>query len=153
MKVTVDYQGNVDVPFQDLLDNPKLVLHNMPRVQSIEKVGEMDYRVTSKPYALHAGIIITGIAHVNLDVVDGEIVWSHSDNHDHKVCNGIIEGVARRNGDGSTFLKGTVTIEHVLATGLMTPFIKPLARKLSKQMIEEFRENFHDPVYENNVPD
>lgn len=148
-----DYEGVVDIPFGDLLNDPKLVLRNLPRVETIELMDDLDYRVTTKPFVFHKGFNIKGVSHVNLDVVDGVIAWSRSQHHCDETCNGSIEGTANDNGDGRTFIQGRVGFKHPFINMLSWNFIKPMAEKVGEQFLQEFIQNFNDPAHENDVPE
>lgn len=149
----ITYEGVVEIPFSELLEDPRLVLRNLPRTESIELCGELDYKVTTTPFNLHNAVQIVGVGHVNLDVVDGEIIWSRSDHHCEETCNGLIEGTARDNGNGTTYITGVIGLIHPYITRSSWMFIKPMAQKLGQQALAEFQANFRDPIFENDVPE
>jgi hypothetical protein len=152
MKLGFDYEADVDVPFSELLADPLLVLRNLPRVDSITKVGDMDYRVVTTPYVVHSALAITGIGHVCLSVSEGKVKWDRSPNHCNVQCNGIITGEASALPDGKTRIQGKIFMIDPRVNLFTMPFIKPIIKGIARSFTDEFIANLNDPVFENDVP-
>lgn len=153
MSAIMRFEGVANIPFQELRDDPLLVLRNLPKVSSITKVDELDYLVITKPYSFHAGLTVVGRSHVTLEVQSDKIIWKKSPHIDHEMCNGEIEGEASDIGNGQILLKGNITLDHPFLTRWSWPFVKTLTEKTGEALIKEFVDNFHDPVFENDVPE
>ena len=153
MWVQFNYSGEVDIPFDTLKQNPELILRKLPRVNSITRMDEDDFRVVLKPYALHKALVITAVGHVNLSVVGDSIVWSESPHHSNTECNGKIVGTATRNQTGAVRIEGTIHLNHPWINSFIWPFTKPIVEALGIQFINEFVDNFRNEDYNNRIPE
>lgn len=153
MKLGFDYEAEVNVPFTELLADPLLVLRNLPRVDTITKVGDMDYRVVTTPYIVHAALAVVGTGHVCLAVENGKVVWKKSQGHCDMACNGTIVGEASALPNGLTRIEGQIFIKDPRVNLFTMPFIKPIVKSIAKSFTDEFIANMNDPVFENDVPE
>lgn len=146
------YEGDVSVPFSDLKNDPTLVLKNLPRVETIEKIDEDDFRVTTTEYSFHGALSIRACAHVHLSVEGDALYWKRSQHEDTEHCNGAIVGEASSNNDGTTHISGEIIMRHPMLSPITWAFVKGTAVKIGEQFIREFIDNFNDPVIENSIP-
>lgn len=146
------YEGVVDIPISDFINDPLLVLRNLPKVETITQCDELDYRVVTKPYITHPMLVVVGISHVKLEVVNNELHWVESPHQEEEDdCNGKIVGIAKDNGDGRALVTGTISVHHVWLNMMTWQFMKPIVKKAGDKFIEEFVTNLNNPVFENEI--
>lgn len=150
----IHYKGVVTVPFSMLKNDPLLILKNLPRVDTIEKIADMDYRVTLKPFVLHSALDVVAVGHVTLQVFEDRIEWIHSPNYNHEDCNGVIIGVAKPALDtNATFVEGDIELQHRFINNITWSIMKPVFEKIGQMFINEFNTNFHNPDFSNQIPE
>ena len=153
MKLTIHYSGELPISFFELKNHPEKIIKKMPRVKTIEKMDELDYRITSQPYVLHSGLKIKGVSHVNLHVEDNQISWSRSQHHCEETCNGCIEGTAVAGENDTTHLTGEICVHHPMINSLTAAFAAGMTKKMGERIMDEFIANFNDESFENEIPD
>lgn len=150
MKASIHYTQRVEVDFATLLNDPTLVIRNLPRVDKVYDHGAEGYYVISTPYVFHGALKVVGRGHVNIEVIDGEIHWLPCA-EEHETCNGRISGIAKATPDGKTFVDGVVEIEHPFINQVTWIAMQPLVARLGLKFMEEFAANLIDPAYENTI--
>lgn len=153
MKFTLPYSGNVWINFNELKNDPLLILRNLPDVQTIERIGHLEYKVIMKPIRFHDALTVQPKGFVVLEPTANSVVWKKSDLHDASDCNGVITGVATATPDLTTYISGNIEIEHPWLNNMTWAFMKGIVKKHGDNYIQQFIKNFKDPRYENDVPE
>lgn len=151
-KITLPLDGHLAVPFQELLNDPLLVLKKFPNVDTLVAHGPLDYFLTTVPFALTNTLKLRRRWHIKLEVQEDKLVWLPSDEHADDGCDGWISGEITDGGNGRSRVTLSAVMEHRLLNGVTSVLYRNAIRQAGYNFMLGFETNFRTPGFQNDVP-
>lgn len=151
-KINLPLDGHIDVPFQELLNDPLLVLKKFPMVDTLVAKGPLEYFLTTVPFALANTLKLRRCWHIKLEVQEDKLVWLPSDEHADDGCDGWISGEITDASNDRSRVTLNAVMEHRLLNGVTSVLYRNAIRQAGYTFMMGFEKNFRTPDFQNNVP-
>lgn len=151
--ISVPLKGGIGIPFATIKNDPLLLIRNFPHIQSVERLGEWSFKLTSKPMAVSNFINRPQVWFVTLEIEENQVrfVRPAAASADQFYLTGKVRPLA--SGVASTIdLVAGISVEEQFG-GLLSGTFKNMAQYSAGLMLREFEYNLHTPQFENTVQD